>query len=295
MKACFLLICSVMGMSIARAESMPLPPVVDNSNYPSTQSTTSASAKTLYELMGRLEQMQAEIQQLTGRVEEQTNLINELKKRQNTMYSDFDERMQSIESKGADSEQPNAENAQESSEPTSSAAVAAPTSAPPKPSAPVAPSAPASAPKVVAAEKPAATPPKPEPVQVDGDEKQQYQHAYDALRNGHTSQSIAEFDAFLAKFPASGLANNAQYWLGEAYRVNQDVGSARKAFSKVIDNYPGGAKVPDALLKLGYIEIEQKNPTKAREYLTRVTNEHPGTSAAHLASKKLLSIDEANR
>jgi TolA-binding protein len=76
--------------------------------------------------------------------------------------------------------------------------------------------------------------------------------------------------------------------------VNQDTESARKAFSRVINNYPGGAKVPDALLKLGYIEIEQKNPAKAREYLTRVTTEYPGTSAALLASKKLLSIDGAN-
>lgn len=131
-------------------------------------------------------------------------------------------------------------------------------------------------------------------MQVAGDEKQDYQHAYDALRNGHTSQSIAEFDAFLAKYPAGGLANNAQYWLGEAHRVNQDADSARKAFTRVIDNYPGGAKVPDALLKLGYIELEQNNPDKARSYLKRVTSEFPGTSAALLASKKLLSIDGAN-
>lgn len=278
------------GWGSAFAESWPLPPVIDNATYPAApvpNTTPSASTKTLYEMMGRLEQLQVEVQQLTGKVEEQNFQINELKKRQNTMYSDFDERMQSIENKAAGAGQTDVENPEPPAEPAASESEK--TSVNPAPAAePPVPAAAAPAPA-----KPAAQP-KPEPVQVAGDEKQDYQHAYDALRNGHTSQSIAEFDAFLAKYPAGGLANNAQYWQGEAYRVNQDVESARKAFNKVIDNYPGGAKVPDALLKLGYIELEQKNTAKARQYLTRVTTEYPGTAAAHLASKKLLSIEDAN-
>ena len=55
---------------------------------------------------------------------------------------------------------------------------------------------------------------------------------------------------------------------------------------------PTAAKVPDALLKLGYIEIDQKNMVKAREYLTRVTADYPKSPAALLASKKLLNLDE---
>ena len=80
--------------------------------------------------------------------------------------------------------------------------------------------------------------------------------------------------------------------MGEAYRVKQDNDAARKAFNGVIEKYPNGAKVPDALLKLGYLEIEQKNPAKAREYLTRITTEYPKSPAALLAEKKLLKLDE---
>ena len=267
------------GYCSAFAESWPLPPVVDHGTYPAAKapgSTPAASTKTLYEMMGRLEQMQVEIQQLTGKVEEQTFQINELKKRQNTMYSDFDERMQSIENKTANAVP---------SEASDSEAGAPPPAAEPENTA-----APVPAPVAPAPAKPVAKP-TPEPVKIADNEKQDYQHAYDALRNGHTSQSIAEFDAFLAKYPAGSLANNAQYWLGEAYRVNQDIESARKAFNKVVDLYPAGSKVPDALLKLGYLELEQKNTAKARQYFTRVTNEYPGTAAAHLASKKLQSIE----
>ncbi|TAL42074.1 MAG: tetratricopeptide repeat protein, partial [Methylovulum sp.] len=91
-----------------------------------------------------------------------------------------------------------------------------------------------------------------------------------------------------------GLAGNAQYWLGEAYRVNQDNDAAKKAFNDVVEKYPGSAKVPDALLKLGYVEMDQKHPDQARDYFTRVTTDFPDSAAARLASKKLLLLNISN-
>ncbi len=111
------------------------------------------------------------------------------------------------------------------------------------------------------------------------------------FRNGRTAQAITEFNAFITSHPGSTYASNAQYWLGEAHRVNQDNTSARKAFNSVIETYPNSTKVPDALLKLGYIEMEEKNPSKAREYLTRITTEFGNSRAAGLAQKKLLILD----
>lgn len=61
----------------------------------------------------------------------------------------------------------------------------------------------------------------------------------------------------------------------------------------MIENYPDSAKVPDALLKLGYVEFDLNNMGKARDYLTRVTANYPDTAAARLASKKLLLIKDA--
>jgi TolA-binding protein len=58
----------------------------------------------------------------------------------------------------------------------------------------------------------------------------------------------------------------------------------------VLEKYPNSTKVAEALLKLGYIEAEQKNTDKAREYLTRVTNEFANTPSAHAAEKKLLQL-----
>lgn len=273
--------------STACAEPLPLPPVVDTSVYPAGTArparSPAPSANTLYEIMGRLEQLQAEMQQLTGKVEEQAYQISELKKRQNTMYSDFDERLQVIESKNG-TDQPVAGAPQEQVQPAETEAKEIKKQV----TVPVPVAVPAPAP----ANKQAAPPAEPEAAQATESEKQAYQQAYDALRNGHTNQSITEFNALLVKYPAGQYANNAQYWLGEAYRVNQNIDSARSAFTKVVENYPGSAKVPDALLKLGYIEYDLKNWARAKEYLTRVTVEFPGSSAAHLASRKLLLIDD---
>ncbi|TAN70498.1 MAG: tol-pal system protein YbgF [Methylobacter sp.] len=281
--------------SAVHAES--LAPVVDNSMYPAGEvsAVRPSSPNALFEMMGRLEQLQAEVQQLTGKVEEQANLIAEMKKTQVAMYSDFDDRIQSIEKKAEGIKPTAAENSQAQETPVESEAKA---TEPPAAAAVAAPEAKqASAQKQAAVQAPGeasapANAPHPSPA---GDEKQQYQQAYEALRNGHTAQAIAEFNALLGKNPNSEFANNAQYWLGEAYRVNQDIDSARKAFNSVIENYPGSSKVPDALLKLGYIEVEQKNAVKAREYLTRVTADFPSSTAARLAAKKLLLLDDVKQ
>jgi tol-pal system protein YbgF len=298
-------------LSVCSSVYAELPVVIDHSSYPRSAApvnpVNSPSTNTLYELMGRLEQLQAEVQQLTGKVDEQAYRIEELKKHQTTMYSDFDERLQSIENKSNGTDQPIAETPSETAGTGDAEAKAGESLAPASESVPVPTNEPTPADKPVTASEPApaaepspvdkpvdnqAPKPKSDTVQASGPEKQQYQQAYNELRNGHTDQSIEQFNAYLSKYPAGAYANNAQYWLGEAYRVNQDNDAARKAFNDVIEKYPDGAKVPDALLKLGYIEIEQKNMAKAREYLTRVTTDYPKSPAALLATKKLLKLDE---
>ncbi|MGR8999096.1 MAG: tol-pal system protein YbgF [Gammaproteobacteria bacterium] len=271
-----------------------LPPVIDHSTYPPSavpvNPVNSPSTNTLYEMMERLGQLQAEVQKLTGKVDEQAYRIDELKKHQSTMYSDFDERLQSIENKANGIDQSVAEYPSESAGFGDAEIQGGESPAPASESAPVNQPAPEGESGQIAKQAPNRKPDA--AVQVSGAEKEEYQQAYNELRNGHTDQSIEQFIAYLNMYPTGVYANNAQYWLGEAYRVKQDNNAARKAFNDVIEKYPNGIKVPDALLKLGYIEVEQKNPAKAREYLTRVTVEYPNTRAALLAEKKLLKLDE---
>ncbi len=245
------------------AQPKPLPPVIDNSTYPGGAAYASGaqSNNALYEVLGRLEQLQLEVQQLRGVVEEQGQIIDELKGRQNNIYTDLDQRLQALTGGTQAAEPP------------------MPAVAPAKRS-PVAPPPPAADRAAAEAAEPVLS------------EKQLYQEAYETLRNGHNTQAISAFKALLEQFPSGEYADNAQYWLGEAYKVNQDADAARAAFGKVVELYPNSPKVPDALLKLGYIELDQNNPAKARDYLTRVKVNYPGTTAAHLAAKKLMQLDQ---
>lgn len=249
----------------------------------------SASSTANYELMKRLEQLQSEVQQLTGKVEEQVYQIDELKKQQKTMYTDFDDRIQMLENKSSpasDQPAPAVDDAAPAPETPAPAVVEPQTSV--KPSVNVAKEAKSDASRFTPAQTSA---PEPSPSSASESETKEYQQAYNALRNGRTTEAIDGFKAYVSNYPNGAYASNSQYWLGEAYRVNQDNAAAKQAFNDVIQKYAGSAKVPDALLKLGYIEMEEKNPNKAREYFNRITSEFANSKAARLAEKKLPMLE----
>lgn len=284
-----LLLCAC---STACAEA---PPVVNNAGVAPNPAVPSAALTNDYQLMKRIEQLQGEIQQLTGKVEEQAYHVEELKKQQKNMYTDFDDRIQNLENKSGGSQpigdtpadplstQPATPDAGADTSTPSATAIETPTNSTAEPQ--------SAAPKSsISAQQEPVPPPAPEAMPLSASEKQEYQSAYDNLRNGRTAQAITQFKAFIANHPTSTYAGNAFYWLGEAHRVNMDNTSARQAFNDVVEKYPSSAKVSDALLKLGYIEMEEKNTGKAREILMRITTDFSNTRAAALAEKKLATL-----
>ena len=119
-----------------------------------------------------------------------------------------------------------------------------------------------------------------------------YAQAFDALKAGSYTVAITGFKDFLATYPSSSLAENAQYWLGESYYVNHDYDSAATAFRGVLKKWPDSRKAPDALLKLGYTQYAQKQYPAAKATLTDVTKKYPGTDSAKLAADRLKRIPE---
>jgi tol-pal system protein YbgF len=124
----------------------------------------------------------------------------------------------------------------------------------------------------------------------DTDDKAAYQAAFDLLKNSQFDAAIAAFQKFLLSFPDSTLADNAQYWLGEADYVNKAFPAAQAAFQKVVDKFPQSRKVPDALLKIGYCQYELKDFDAARRTLSKVTTQFPDSPSGHLAQQRLDSM-----
>ena len=268
-KAWILIVMSLVGANVC-AESRSLPPVVDNSTYlnGSKPNAPSAPNNSMFEIMSRIEQMQQELRELRGIVEEQSQEIDNLKNRQNKIYSDFDQRLQEL-SGGEIVNSPDMMDNSSSDLRGLNNEIPVPV-------------------VVKSAEEYSQS----EQGLVNNDvlpvnQKEFYQDAFETLRNGHNTRAISKFKELLSIYPNGEFAANSQYWLGEAYKLNNDNKSAKKAFSKVLVYYKDSSKVPDALLKLGYIELEQNKQAKAKDHFTRIVTDYPRSSSAELATKKL--------
>jgi tol-pal system protein YbgF len=229
------------------------------------------SNQSLVELAQHLDQVQADVRQLRGRVEELEYNTESMRKQQRDLYSDLDKRLAAI---GGGSAGGAAAGALSGS--GSGAGTGAGSSSPQ--SGAGAASAGAGAAGSAAADSGGAG---------TSEEQRVYGQSFDALKAGSYSIAITGFKDFLTSYPASPLAENAQYWLGEAYYVTRDFDSASGAFKSVLSKWPDSRKAPDALLKLGYTQLAQNKAGEGRATLSQVVQKYPGTDAAKLAADRL--------
>lgn len=122
------------------------------------------------------------------------------------------------------------------------------------------------------------------------DDATAYGHAFDALKAGEYGSAITQFRSFAESYPNSGLLDNAQYWLGEAYYVTRDYDQAAASFRAVGARWPNSRKAPDALLKLGFTQYEKKRTAEARATLQQVLVRFPNSDAAKLATDRLAKM-----
>jgi tol-pal system protein YbgF len=117
-----------------------------------------------------------------------------------------------------------------------------------------------------------------------------YDAAYQDLTRGNHGLAIMGFQEVIAKFPASELADNSQYWIGESYYAQKDYKHAQAEFQKTVDVYPQGDKVPAALLKIALCQIESGDKKAGRATLEKLTQRFPQSEEARLAKTKLQDL-----
>jgi tol-pal system protein YbgF len=219
------------------------------------------SNQSLLQMANESEALQADVRGVHDDVDKLGNELETSRKRQHDLYADLDQRLRALEAHA-------------------SAPVAQ------TPAAPIAPRAPpASA---------ASAPARSAAVTADGTDRGNYQAAFALLKDSQYDQAISAFTNFLSDFPDSALADNAQYWLGEAYYVNKNYPTALEAFQRVVDKYPQSRKVPDALLKVGYCQYEMKQWDQARKALGEVTSRYSDSPAGRLAQQRLEKMGTEN-
>jgi tol-pal system protein YbgF len=209
------------------------------------------SAQNQSDIVLQLQQLQRELQQLRGQLEMQQHALKKLERQQREQYLDLDGRLSA-------------------NPPTPAGGPAAPAEG--------------------AAAGPAAAASETGQPAVGGDPKQEraeYDRAFRLLQQAHYKQATEAFQGFLERYPASEYADNARYWLGETSYVMRDLPTALEDFNRLLTDYPASRKVPDAMLKIGYIHAERKEWDRARTVLEQLERNHPGTTAARLAKERL--------
>jgi tol-pal system protein YbgF len=113
-----------------------------------------------------------------------------------------------------------------------------------------------------------------------------YALALKKLDGGDPARARELLTDFLARFKGDPLCANAQYWLGETWYAEKKYNDAIAEFQRVLKEYKGSEKVPDALLKIGLSFTSQGDCQKALLFFDEVVQSHKSTPAAKAAKEQ---------
>lgn len=126
--------------------------------------------------------------------------------------------------------------------------------------------------------------------QVDVSEQKSYDAAMAMFKSGDYDAAATALSDFVRRYPASGYAANAQYWLGNAYYAARDYKKAIAAQRDVVSNYGESAKAPDALLNIATSYMELKDKKNARKALQDLVAKYPDSTAAQAGAERLKTL-----
>ncbi len=95
------------------------------------------------------------------------------------------------------------------------------------------------------------------------------------------------FQSFLQRYPGSGYAAQAYYFLGSSYFAEGDCENALPALQTVISRFPLAQRAPDAMLNLAICQDDLDDETASRETLEALIKNYPASSAAANAKSRL--------
>ena len=138
---------------------------------------------------------------------------------------------------------------------------------------------------------------EPEKVTVDGrefmadpTERRDFEVALASFRRGEFPAAQTGFVDFVKRYPQSGYAPSALFWLGNAQYATRDYKEAITNFRSMAAMAPTHAKVPEALLQIANCQIELKDTKSARRTLDELVKKHADSEAAAAGKERLKSL-----
>ncbi|MFI4937192.1 MAG: tol-pal system protein YbgF [Candidatus Berkiellales bacterium] len=223
------------------------------------------------DVLRKMEYLEQEVQDLRGKVEEQTYQLQQMQEHQKKLYTDLDQRLRETtpstvkktSGSGVSAETPETQ---------------ATTNLPKVPS-PSASQGSKSLQKIATDEE-------------NNVEEKAYQKAYHLVQKKDYDAALLAFKSLIKSFPEGKYYPNAHFWLGEIYLAKSELDLAADAFGLVFGQFPDHPKAADALLKLGYVEYMKGQWDRSQELLSQVKTQFPGSTSAQLADSRLQQMHQ---
>ncbi len=117
-----------------------------------------------------------------------------------------------------------------------------------------------------------------------------YNACYKLFKEGQYVKAREEFLKFLKQYPKTAYSDNAQFWIGETYYVEEKYERAIVEYEKVVKDHPSGDKVPYALLKQGMAFQKLGDKASAKIVYQQIIKKYPQTNQARVAKAKLSEL-----
>jgi tol-pal system protein YbgF len=138
-----------------------------------------------------------------------------------------------------------------------------------------------------------------EPVKVTADgveflaepaEVRAYDDAVADFRKGDFIAASASLGDFVRRYPKSGYANTALFWLGNAQYANREYKEAIRNFSVLYVSAPNHTRAPEAMLSVANCQWELKDIKAARKTFEDVIKMYPQSEASNAARERLIKL-----
>lgn len=120
-----------------------------------------------------------------------------------------------------------------------------------------------------------------------GNPDQLFAAAYGDYSRGNYDLAISEFRQYVETYPSSEMADNAQFWIGEAFFARRRFDEAIAEFDKVAQLFPKGDKIPAARFKKAMALSELGQGENARAEFQALIKLYPRSNEAALARQQL--------
>jgi tol-pal system protein YbgF len=111
--------------------------------------------------------------------------------------------------------------------------------------------------------------------------------AFSDYAAGQWPLAIQGFETYMRAFPRSEQADDAQFYIGEAYQLDGKMREALAAYERVAADYPQSNRAADSYYKRGVIYNTLNQPDRAREMFEATIKQFPNSESSRLARQLL--------